>query len=154
MGAGVLVLETRVFGLPIAQGRPRAFKTPAGQVRVYDPANARDWKRTVQAQVISQKPAAPVDGPLAVALRFYLPRPQSLPRRELFPAKRPDAENLAKAVLDAMEGVVYRDDAQIVRLNVSKDYGPAPGVLILVERVAGPAPPQGELIASHDAEGR
>jgi Holliday junction resolvase RusA-like endonuclease len=134
-GNGLEVLDARVFGLPVAQGRPRAYKTPAGQVRVFDPANARDWKRTVQAQVLTQKPPAPVEGPLAVALQFFLPRPPSLPKRERFPAKRPDAENLAKAVLDAMQGVVYRDDGQIVRLSIAKDYGPAPGVVIHVERV-------------------
>lgn len=138
IGNGLHVLDARVFGLPVAQGRPRAFKTPAGQVRVYDPANARDWKRTVQAQVLTQKPPEPVEGPLAVALRFVLPRPRSLPKREVFPAKRPDAENLAKAVLDAMQGVVYRDDSQIVRLTIAKDYGPSPGVVIRVERVVTP----------------
>ncbi len=134
-GAGIEVLHIRVYGLPVAQGRPRAFKTPTGQVRVYDPANARDWKRTVQAQVISHKPPVPVEGPLAVVLRFILRRPRSLPKRELFPARRPDAENLGKAVLDAMEGIIYRDDAQIVRLAIAKDYGPVPGVEIRVERI-------------------
>ncbi len=130
-----VVLETRVYGLPVAQGRPRAFRTTKGQIRVYDPANARDWKRTVQAQVLLQRPPEPVGEPLAVTLAFVLPRPKSLPQRERYPARRPDIENLAKAVLDAMAGIVYRDDAQIVRLSVAKDYGPVPGVAICVERV-------------------
>lgn len=135
----MIVLETRVYGLPVAQGRPRAFKTPTGQIRVYDPANARDWKRTVQAQVLTNKPEVPVDGPLDVALYFVLPRPKSLPKRVKFPTKRPDAENLSKAVLDAMQGVIYRDDSQIVRLSVAKDYGDAPGVWIRVEMMNGAA---------------
>jgi Holliday junction resolvase RusA-like endonuclease len=138
VGAGFIVLETRVFGLPIAQGRPRAFKTRAGQVRVYDPANARDWKRTVQAQVLTQKPSQPVDGPLKMTLQFILPRPRSLPKRDLFPERRPDLSNMLKAIEDALNGVVFRDDSQIVRMELAKDYGPAPGVVIRVERVVAP----------------
>ena len=146
-GNGLVVLEARVFGLPVAQGRPRAFKTPAGQVRVYDPANARDWKRTVQAQVITQKPAAPVEGPLKMSLRFILPRPQSLPKREQFPWRRPDLSNMVKAIEDAMNGVIFRDDAQIVQMDLAKDYGPAPGVEIRIERVLAQARAQQELVS-------
>lgn len=147
MIGGVLVLEARIFGLPVAQGRPRAFKMPSGQIRVYDPATARDWKRTVQAQVITQRPPMPVEGPLKMALDFILPRPQSLPKREQFPTRRPDLSNMLKAIEDALTGIVYRDDAQIVRLEIAKDYGPAPGVLIRIERVYASAP-QPELVTS------
>ena len=129
------VLDVRIFGVPIAQGRPRAFKTPAGQVRVYDPGNARDWKRTVLAQVLERKPPAPVEGPLEMRLVFYVPRPKSLPKRERHPTHRPDLSNMLKAVEDALTGVVYRDDAQIVHLDVFKVFDASPGVLIQVRKL-------------------
>jgi Holliday junction resolvase RusA-like endonuclease len=131
----VPLLDVRVHGLPIAQGRPRAFKTPQGHVRVYDPATSRDWKRTVVAQVLERKPATPAEGPLAMELVFYFPRPKSLPKRIRHHTTRPDADNCAKAIKDALRGVIYRDDAQVVRLTISKAYDPSPGVAIRVEPV-------------------
>jgi Holliday junction resolvase RusA-like endonuclease len=154
-GAGLAVLDIRIFGLPVPQGRPRAraFQHQgATRVSVYDPATSRDWKRTVLAQVLPQKPAAPVEGPLVMALTFFLPRPKTLPRREHFHVKRPDCSNLLKAVEDALNGIVYRDDSQIVKLDIVKEYSPAPGVQIRIERAVTPAA-QGAL-AGHNAEGR
>lgn len=130
-----VVLNVRVYGIPVAQGRPRAFKTPSGAVRVYDPAASKDWKRTVLAQVLPVRPPLPLDEPLGMSLIFYLPRPKSLPRRVRRPVTRPDASNLLKAVEDALLGVVYRDDSLLVDLVVRKYYDPAPGVQILVWRV-------------------
>jgi len=134
----VALLDLRVYGLPVAQGRPRARAFRVGaftRVSVYDPANSKDWKRTVQAQALERKPATPAEGPLSMSLAFLLPRPKSLPKRERHHIKKPDADNLAKAVKDALRGVVYRDDSQIVDLHVTKGYDPAPGVVIRVERV-------------------
>jgi Holliday junction resolvase RusA-like endonuclease len=122
-----------VYGLPIAQGRPRAFRHPAGGIRVYDPANSRDWKRTVQAQVLPVKPDVPFAGALRLRLLFELPRPKSLPRRVVHHVKRPDVDNLAKAVKDAIRSVVYQDDSQVVELEVRKVYGDQPGVSITAE---------------------
>ena len=133
-----MILDVRIFGEPVAQGRARArvFQhAGAPRVSLYDPATSRDWKRTVLAQVLPSKPAAPVEGALVMHLTFLLPRPKSLPKRERHPVRRPDLSNFLKAIEDALAGVVYRDDAQIVRLHVEKRYDPAPGVQIVIERV-------------------
>ena len=133
-----VVLDVRIYGLPVAQGRPRAFKMPSGHIRMYDPATSKDWKRTVLAQVLSVKPLTPLNEPLGMALTFYLQRPKSLPKRIRLPMTRPDASNMLKAVEDALLGVVYRDDAAIVDLVVRKRYDPSPGVQILVWRAESP----------------
>jgi Holliday junction resolvase RusA-like endonuclease len=124
-----LPFHCRVYGLPVAQGRPRAFRLGAG-IRMHDPENSRDWKRTVQAQVIPVKPAAPFDCPLSMELSFVLPRPKSLPRKVVHHTKRPDIDNLFKAIADSLNGILYRDDSQIVHLVVEKKYGAEPGVEI------------------------
>lgn len=134
------VLSVRVYGDPVAQGRPRAraFQV-AGKTRVsvYDPNTSRDWKRTVQSQVIAARIGPPSENPLRVHLRFFLRRPKSLAKRVRQHIKRPDCDNLAKAVKDAMKGITYLDDSQVVVLLVTKEYGPEPGVDIQVS-VAAP----------------
>jgi Holliday junction resolvase RusA-like endonuclease len=147
------VLTARVFGLPVAQPRARARAFAVGgqtRIQMYDPPQAKDWKRTVQAQVLSFKPSAPAEGPLAMRLVFHLPRPQSLPKREQWPTKRPDLDNLTKGVKDALRGVIYRDDSLIVRFAAAKVYGTAPGVVIVIDRVLEvPRLEQGELVLEH-----
>ena len=128
-----------MYGFPIAQGRPRAFKLPSGQVRVYDPETSRDWKRTIMAQALTARPLRLLAGPLVATLDFYLPRPKSAPKRVTLPIKKPDASNLLKGVEDAMRGVVYADDSLIVDLHVRKRFADAenpPGVHILIEELA------------------
>ncbi|HEV8574746.1 MAG TPA: RusA family crossover junction endodeoxyribonuclease [Dehalococcoidia bacterium] len=133
-------LSVRVYGVPIPQGRPRArvLRLATGGVRasVYERAEDKDWKQTVLAQALEHRPLAPVEGPLAMTLSFLLPRPKSLPKRERHPIKKPDADNLCKAIKDALRGVMYRDDSQIVDLHVTKAYDLAPGVVIRVSRIS------------------
>src|SRR3989304_3260779 len=74
------------------------------------------------APCTARPPHAPlVEVPLAMALTFHLPRPRSLPKRITEHTKRPDLDNLVKAIKDALRGIVYHDDAQIVRLTAGED---------------------------------
>jgi Holliday junction resolvase RusA-like endonuclease len=126
-----------VLGAPIPKGRPRAYH--AGEhIRMYTPATTADWERSIREQARVHRPAQLLDGPLAIELTFYRLRPKSAPRRITLPATRPDLDNLAKAVLDALRGVIYRDDAQIVDKLLRKRFGDPPGVTVLVRpAVAG-----------------
>ena len=134
-------MTIRVYGLPVPQGRPRAF-LPKGATRpsVFDPAGSRDWKRTVQAQALNLCPRpVPLEGPVRLGLVFFLPRPKSAPRRVTLPCKRPDVDNLAKAVKDALRAIAWGDDCQVVELRARKVFASQaepPGVLIDVEAVA------------------
>ena len=116
-----------IYGNPVAQGRPRAF-IPKGQVGkwkhpiVTDPPNAREWKRFVKDQAVDYKPEALHEGSVQLALEFFLLRPKSLPKKVANHIKRPDIENLAKAILDALKGIFYRDDSQVNNLFVTKNY--------------------------------
>ncbi|MDR1647770.1 MAG: RusA family crossover junction endodeoxyribonuclease, partial [Zoogloeaceae bacterium] len=55
--------------------------------------------------------------------------------RAILPAKRPDLDNVVKSVCDAMNGVVFRDDAQIVRLTAEKIYAECPCVRVQIEAI-------------------
>jgi Holliday junction resolvase RusA-like endonuclease len=102
---------------------------------MYDPPKSAAWKRDIKAQLRREKNHKVREGALSVALEFYLSRPKSLPKSATRHIKRPDVDNLAKAVLDAMRGEVYRDDAQIEQLRVSKRYSESTGVTIDIEEL-------------------
>lgn len=83
---------------------------------------------------------APVEGPLVLSLDVRLPIPASWPKKKqeeassgrLRPVARPDVDNFAKAVLDGLNGIVWRDDSQVVELRASKHYSISPRVDVLV----------------------
>lgn len=161
MSTGLEVLDVRVFGQPVAQSRAgRKIITPkdGGKPFVisYDSEHARDWKRTIVAQVLPQKPPELIEGPLELSLIFYLNRPISLPKSQVFHIKKPDLDNLVKAVKDALKGVVYRDDSQIYKYpELLKVYSPAPGVRIRLTRPsAPPRPEQAQLLVTAEPGGQ
>jgi len=118
-----------IYGNPVAQGRPR-FARRGKFVTTYDPEKSRSWKETVKWQVLAQGVPEPLDGPLVMSLIFMLPRPASLPKKVIEHTKKPDWENLAKAICDALEGICYKNDSQIVECNVKKIYAERTGVQI------------------------
>lgn len=84
----------------------------------------------------------PLDGPLMVKIRFGFPLPKSQHRKNPKPMmwhmKRPDLDNLYKGVIDAMEGIVYHRDSEIVKVLMDKvivPQGEAPYVNLAVVKV-------------------
>jgi Holliday junction resolvase RusA-like endonuclease len=89
----------------------------------------------------------PLEGPLSLSLRFRFPIRKTGTKAskaakaagEIAPTVKPDWDNAAKSICDALNGVVFRDDSQIVRAFVTKVYSDRPGVDVRVEAFA----PQG-----------
>ena len=52
-----------------------------------------------------------------------------------FPVRKPDADNIAKIILDALNGTAYHDDAQIVQLSVRKQYAEKNSVEVILEDI-------------------
>jgi Holliday junction resolvase RusA-like endonuclease len=133
-------------GVPVAKGRPRATAR-GGFARLYTPGPTRKYetavKKVAAAVMASRKP---FEGPLSVSMRFRLPIPQSATKRakaamasgETPHTNKPDADNCAKAVLDALSETVYLDDKQIVRLWITKVYAEKPGVDVKIEPLDEP----------------
>ncbi len=97
------VFTFTVPGQPVPKGRPRS-----GPTGFYTPAKTRTAERTVGLYALAEM-RAPLTEPLRVELRFHAKD-----------KRRVDVDNLAKLVLDAMNGVAWRDDSQIVFLAVEK----------------------------------
>jgi len=133
-----MILRFTVPGVPVAKGRAR-FATVAGHARAYTPAATRSheaWVRLHALEAIKGWTGYPLDKPVAVRLVFYLPRPASRRKRDTLPDRKPDLDNLEKAVLDALvlAGVIL-NDSRIVDLHSRKVYGQEPRTEIEVETV-------------------
>ena len=134
----------RVPGVPVAQGRPRATVGPGGHARVYDPKRSRSYKALVQAYAYEAMEGVPMlEGPLRVVVEAYWPsrKPprKKTPRPEEWRPLSPDADNVGKAILDAMNGIVYEDDRTVVDLRVCKRrsaQGVPPRVEVFVEEIS------------------
>jgi Holliday junction resolvase RusA-like endonuclease len=121
---------------------------------------ARGWQQLVaeQAQTVAQDGL--FQGPVVLTVTFHLPRPQSLPKRQVHHTKKPDLDKLVRNTKDALKGVLYGDDAQVVDLHARKTYAAiaaAPCAHITVEEACAPDPLQADLIADASlfaAEGR
>lgn len=116
-----------VYGLPKPQGSKRAVNhRSTGRAVVIESAGQplRDWRGDVKAAAVEAAGwCSALTGPLGVSVAFTLPKPKSAPRtRRTYPAKRPDLDKLVRAVLDAMTGVVFADDAQVIALHAVKLY--------------------------------
>lgn len=106
-----------------------------------DNPEGEKWKKIVAAYARTVHTGAPLSGPLQLDVTFTLERPQghfgsgknagnvkdSAPE---FPIVRPDTTKLLRCLEDGLTGVLWIDDAQIVRQVVSKEYGPKPGALV------------------------
>lgn len=109
---------------PIYRGRgeDRVFTGKVAQVES-SKVGVREWRADVRAAAeAAWAGRAPIDGPVVARMEFVLPRPRSTPKRRTPPAvKRPDCSKLARSTEDALTSAgVYRDDALIVDLHVSK----------------------------------
>lgn len=136
---GEPVLSFTVLGDAKPAGSKRAFNHPKTGRPIVTDANkaAAPWKREVRAaglEAIDAVSRRMFTGHLAVEMIFYRVRPAGhygsgrnrhllRPSAPRWPGTRPDALKLARGCEDALEGVVYRDDAQIVDELLFKRYG-------------------------------
>ena len=137
-------IEFFVPGAPVGKGRPRAARRGAGVV-MFTPGKTADYEALVAATAAAALACDALahqllDGPLEAVLEMRFPVPASWSKarraRALAGAEwhtsKPDADNVAKAVLDACNGVVFRDDAQVVVMIATKAFSEEPGVRVVI----------------------
>ena len=126
-----------VPGRVVGKGRPRFTK--AG--RAYTPRATVEFEQRVRAVWIAAGHPM-LTGPLAVRVTVVRPLPKSAPKSRdgEWDTHRPDLDNVVKAVLDALNGVAYEDDAQVVRIAATKARryrGEPERVTVTVESLEG-----------------
>lgn len=119
--------QITIPGQPVAKARPRVTK--AGHA--YTPQKTKVYERLVQSIFIGEYGKPQLEGPLLLEMDLYFQIPKSTRKKDvplmldksIRPVKRPDLDNCLKAVSDALNGVAYKDDSQIVGAVLRKYYG-------------------------------
>jgi Holliday junction resolvase RusA-like endonuclease len=132
-----------VNGPPHGKGRPR-FRRMGNFVQTYTDAKTKSYETLVkEAATQAMGSSQPLESPVRLDCTIKLPVPKSYPKKRLEaclsgsekPTKKPDWDNVAKSVADAMNGIVYLDDTQIVVAKVTKTYAVEAGVDVVVSEV-------------------
>ncbi len=155
----VQVWTFTIYGIPQTQGSMRAF-IPKGWTRPVvtheKGKELRLWQNAIASEAARVRGGSvPLERAVSVRATFVLPRPKSAPK-ELhtarqqtlygWPVRRPDLDKLVRAILDALTGVLFRDDGQVVQLWAQKVYGEQPGVVVEVEEVLWSGVTAGETV--------
>jgi len=122
-----------VYGEPVAKGRPKFFRR-GNFVGTYTPKKTADAETDFKTQALSRRPCKPVTGQVDLEVSFFRPIPKSFSKRKrldaldgrIAPITRPDVDNYVKLICDAMNGIFWVDDAQIVCMRVHKKYSDTP----------------------------
>lgn len=150
-----MMIQFAVPGQPVAKGRPRFRivrpKDGAEFVNTYSPPETVAYEARVSRFATAAMKAAGITSPspwpieLMIELRMQIPESWTKKKRlaasigTVRATKKPDADNVLKGIKDAMNGIVWADDAQVVLLTVRKLYHAEPAVIVAVREVEGDA---------------
>ena len=132
-----------IHGDPQGKGRPR-FSTVCGHVHTRTPDETVLYENLVKTEYRQQVGVKfPDDAMLDVRIFAYYPIPKSASKRKrqamlekkIRPTKKPDWDNVGKVICDSLNGIAYRDDAQVVDSMVRKFYGETPKVVVTIEEI-------------------
>lgn len=127
-----------IYGEPQGKGRPR-FSTVSGHVKPRTPEQTVLYENLVKTEYRNQSGKRfPDDAMLDVRIYAYYSIPKSVSKKrrqamldkKVRPTKKPDFDNIGKVICDSLNGIAYRDDAQIVDSMVRKFYGETPRVVV------------------------
>jgi len=130
-----------VYGEPVGKGRPR-FAKRGNFVSTYTPQKTKTYEDEIRLMAkAAMGSSEPLETPVTVAIYIRVGIPVSYTKQMkkyalegiLKPTKKPDADNVLKCFLDAMNGIVYLDDKQVVNLHVTKVYAETPAVEVMVK---------------------
>lgn len=131
--------ELTVLGAPVAFSRPRWNSKTR---KVFNENSYTAYKGKVKGHA-ARITSGLLDGPLEAEIDFYLPIPASWSgvQKErarsgvVLPAKKSDIDNYIKSIFDACNGVLYVDDALIVRVSARKWYSDEPRIEFRVRQI-------------------
>lgn len=125
-------MEFFVPGVPA----PGGSKTSYGRGRIVDSCKRNKPWRAMVALAAMQAGCTPLDGPLTLSVIFWMPRPKGHFRKDgtlkpsapARPIVAPDTTKLLRSTEDALKGITWHDDAQIVYQVASKEYAARDGI--------------------------
>ena len=124
-------------------GKQRARYARRGNfVQTYTPDKTRNYEALLkEAAIEAMGSSEPLETPVSLYLYIRVPIPKSFSKKKVQdclngseqPIKKPDSSNVLKSVEDAMNGVVYKDDCQIINHHMTRVYSTLSGVDICVK---------------------
>ena len=136
LGGAIMVCRSIIIpGKPLGKQRPRVLKTGIA----YTPKETVNYETFVKMLYLEKYAGKkPFEGPVSMLISaFYqIPKSASKGRREamarhhILPTTRPDIDNIAKIIMDALAGVAYQDDKQVTSCAVNKLYSHEPKVVV------------------------
>lgn len=138
----------KVEGEIVGKGRPR-FARRGSFVSTYTPAKTTNYENLVRLLYNEQNKDNTSKNkyfdkePLKLTINAYFDIPLSFSKKkakqalngEIYPTKKPDFDNIAKIITDALNKVAYSDDTQIVTCTINKKYSETPFVEIIIKEV-------------------
>jgi len=131
----------QVEGTPVGKGRPK-FARRGNFVSTYTPTKTRDYEELIRdAAKTAMGSAEPIETAVMACIYITVPIPASYSKKRSSacldgserPCKKPDIDNIVKAYLDSMNGIVYKDDTQVISLHATKVYGTVGMVEVMVQ---------------------
>lgn len=128
-----------VTGEIVGKARPR-MNTYTG--KAYTPTKTKNYEYLVKQSFLLKYPNAEVlEGRASVSILALFQVPKSTSKKnsekmlnkQISPTKKPDIDNIAKIVLDALNKLAYKDDTQVVDLNIAKAYADRERLIIKIE---------------------
>ncbi len=123
-----------VRGLPRAQGSCRAYVCQGRAIVTNKNPNLNMWRELVRVEGRAHAPVTLWEGALNVSCYFTFSPTKARKKQGMSHYQRPDIDKLLRAVLDALTGVIWRDDAQVMILRGQKSYLDPPGCRITILR--------------------
>lgn len=125
-----------VDGKPVGKGRPRFTKSG----HAYTPKTTRDYEEYVKMCFMTSKRTNFGELPVMVKIKAAFPIPRAFSKEkksealddQIRPTKKPDVDNIIKAMCDALNKLAYDDDSNIVKLLTDKVYSENPGVKVWI----------------------
>lgn len=139
----IIKINFSVPGEPVGKGRPRFVRTYRGG-RAVTPEKTRCYEELVRMEYCWQCRAKFIDTDiLKMHIDAYFSVPKSTSKKKakemiekkIRPAKKPDADNIIKAIADALNDVAYYDDKQIVDCSISKYYSDNPRIEVFISNL-------------------
>ena len=139
----MMMVNFTVPGSPRGKGRPR-FARRGNFVKTYTDAKTASYEDQIRFYALQAMGSSePLETAVSVFIYIRCPIPASYSNKrklacieqEERPTKKPDIDNCAKSIFDGMNGIIFKDDAQIVDAHVTKVYADDAGVDVLVKEV-------------------
>lgn len=137
----MMTCDFEVEGKPVGKGRPR-FKRIGNFVQTYTPTATADYEKLVRLR-FQNAGGVITDKPVRVEIVAFFEPPKSTKKRDriemlanrILPVKKPDCDNIAKIILDALNKIAYIDDSQVIELVVKKRYSAEAKVIVHIEEI-------------------